>query len=208
MALFKEINCVECGNKTSVMTRRKLCGDQYLCASCVRKLPVYLMDDIDKRDLEWYHETVSYIETTNQELKEMFHETHNFQGIHLDMENKIFYVDEGLLEEPLFLEFKNLTDFKLFFNPGEFKDGMLESKVTGTLVMILDMNKPVFMRTKKISSNVKAPAKKKMFGTKIEYSNPKGMDEFLLYFSTAWENAMIEENEKIDHHDQYEVFCP
>lgn len=56
------------------------------------------------------------------------------------------------------------------------------------------MSTPYFYHDEVLISNAKAKAKKKLFGSKIEFESPNGMDEFIYYFTRAWEADVEEAN--------------
>ena len=196
MGIFKEINCACCGKKTNLLTRMKLQDGNYLCSECAAKIPSFLKDSVKSHyDLEDYHSFLAYIEYSNKELRPRFHETHWYYSIHIDTENKIFYLGYDINEKTVFFNFHNIEAFNLVFNAEEFKEGVLGDKVKGELALILKMNNPYFYHEEILDYSAKAKAKKKLLSNKVEYDNPKGMDEFLLFFQTAWQ-ASLEEQAK------------
>lgn len=191
MALFKEIYCNECGKKTSMLTRTKLKDEKYLCFDCTTKIPSYIGDNLDKYTYDGYHELLDYMEYSKNTLKDQFIETHHFKGIYVDTEHKLFYLEE-LTKDPLYLHLKHLEEFELYFQAGEFKEGFLDDKVVGQLLFQMKVNNPPIYIEKVLAKNIKAPAKKSFFGNKVQFENPKGMDEFLTFFKLAWCNALEE----------------
>jgi len=195
MGLFKEIYCTECNKKTAMLTRTKLKDGHYLCYDCTSMIPSYIKDNLDSYSLDEYHSLKEYIEHSIKVLKNKFVETQAFQGIHIDSDHKLFYI-EDFLSEPLYLEFKNLLEFELLFAAGEYKEGFLDEKVVGKLLMQMKVETPYFYLEKVLTNKIKAPAKKSFFGNKVQYENPKGMDEFLTFFKMAWYKALEEDYSK------------
>lgn len=188
MGIFKEINCSCCGKKTNLLTRMKLHDGNYLCSDCVAKIPSCMREGVNTHyDLENYHSLLEYIEYSNNMLRPRFHETHCYYSIHIDTENRLLYLGYDIGEKTVFFEFDNLEDFNLVFRAEEFKEGMLGDKVKGELLLILKMNMPYFYHEEILDYSAKAKAKKKLLSSTVEYENPRGMDEFLLYFMAAWQ---------------------
>ncbi len=190
MGIFKEINCAHCGKKTNLLTRLKLHDGNYLCSDCMSKVPSYMKDSVKAHyDLEDFRSLLAYIEYSNTELRPRFHETHWYYSIHIDTENKLFYLGYDIDEKTVFFNFYNIEEFNLTFNAEEFKEGVLGDKVKGELLFILKMNNPYFYHEEILDYSAKAKAKKKLLSNRVEYDNPKGMDEFLLFFQTAWQKS-------------------
>lgn len=193
MGIFKEINCAHCGQKTGPFTRLKLHDGNHLCSYCASQIPSFMKKSAkDHYDLAAYRSFLEYIEYSNNELRPQFRETHYYYTIHIDTENKIFYLGYDINDKTLFFNFRNIEDFDLIFKAEEFKEGMLGDKVKGELLLILKMNFPYFYHEEILDYSAKAKAKKKLLSNRVEYDNPKGMDEFLLFFQTAWKASLEE----------------
>lgn len=203
MGLFKDVYCTECGDKTKMLFRTHLCDGSYLCSKCTKCVPSYMKSSFnDKYSYEDYHDFKEYVDYSNEKLRPLFHETHEFHNIHIDTENRIFYMGYGINSETLFLRFAGITRFDLVFKAEDYKEGFLGDKVTGKILLELGMNTPYFYREEVLTSNAKAKAKKKLFGSKIEFESPSGMDDFMYYFRRAWEVDMEEaESEYGDYTD-------
>ena len=193
MGIFKEINCAYCGEKTSTFTRLKLHNGNYLCLNCASKIPSFMKKTVKAHyNLVNYRNFLEYINYSNNELRPQCRETHHYYSIHIDTENRIFYLGYDINEKTVFFNFHNIEDFDLIFKAEEFKEGMLGDKVKGELLLILKMNLPYFYHEEILDYSAKAKAKKKLLSNKVEYENPKGMDEFLLFFQTAWKASLEE----------------
>ncbi len=192
MGLFKEIMCVECGAKTGLLSRTKIDGEQYLCSKCTSSVPSYIKKYLGEYSHENFKNLLFYLQTTNPELEKKFKQTHSFYGIHLDAVNGIFCFDTGLFSKSIYLELESLADFDLVYKAEEFKEGMLSDKVIGEICFGVKMMHPYFCYEDVIATGVKAGAKQSFFGTKVTYSNPKGMDEFIQTFEEAWAKAREE----------------
>lgn len=199
MGLFKEIYCAHCGAKTKLLTRMKLNDGTYLCSRCAKAIPSEMLSTAHKGyDLEDYHALLEYINFSNTHLRPLFHETHSYYTIHIDTEHKILYFGYSIDEETVFYHFHNLDDFTLVFRAEELKEGLLGDKVTGKVLMTVKMAHPYFYYEEILDHSAKAKAKQKLLSSRIEYENPKGMDEFILFFQTAW-NASIYEAENAQY---------
>ena len=193
MGIFKEINCACCGQKTSLLTRMKLHDGNYLCSTCTAKIPSFMKESVKTHyELNDYMTFLEYIEYSNRELRSRFHETHYYYSIHIDTENKLFYLGYDMNEKTVFFNFHSIEDFDLIFKAEVLKEGVLGDKVKGELLLILKMNIPYFYHEEILDYSAKAKAKKKLLTNTVEYDNPKGMNEFLLFFQTAW-SASLEE---------------
>lgn len=195
MGLFKDINCSHCGAKTNPLTRMKREDGHYLCSQCVSRIPAYMKESVRSHySLQEYQSLLKYIDFSNRTLRPKFHQTHSYYSINIDTENKILYLGYGINDKTLFINLKNVEDFSLSFRAEEFKEGMLGDKVKGELLMTIKVKFPYFYYEEILDYSAKAPAKKKLLSSRVEYENPRGMEEFLLYFHTAW-NASREEAE-------------
>lgn len=206
MALFKEIYCADCGAKTKMLFRTKLQDGQYLCSKCMKKVPYYMISTFDSSyTLEDYNAFKDYIDYSETNLRPVFNETHSFHDVHIDAENKIFYIGSyGISKETIFLRFANLADFDMLFQPEEFKEGIIGSKVTGDILLSVSMTQPYFQYETKMVLGAKAKAKKAFFGNKIKYENPRGMDEFIEAFATTWSAAIEEASQQYYSYTQSE----
>lgn len=188
MGLFKEVYCAHCGKKAGLFTRTKLTDGKYLCAECWGLVPSVMSDTVSSDyDYEDYKALLEYIEYSNQNLRPLFHQTHSFYSIRIDTQHGLLCFDESFSANKVYFQFRNLADFGLVFRPEEYKEGMLNDKVTGKILMTVKMKMPYFYCEEILDSSAKATARSKMFSSKIEYENPKGMDDFLLFFQSAWE---------------------
>lgn len=91
MSLFKDVYCADCNEKTNILFRTKLKDKNYLCSKCMKKVPAYMKKSFKKEyTLEDYRDFKDYIDYANQYLRPVFHETHEFHGIHIDTIIKSF----------------------------------------------------------------------------------------------------------------------
>lgn len=191
MGIFTEIYCAVCNEKTSVFTRTKLTDGSYICSKCMKFVPSYMRNSFrSSYDLDDYRALRRYAEYSNDVLRPLFHETHKYYSLHIDAEHLIFYIGDWIDDKTLFLRFDHLTEFDLVYHADEFKEGMAGDKVYGRLLLKVKMNYPYFYYETILDEKVKAKAKKAFFGTKIEYENPKGMDEFLWHITEAWKTSL------------------
>ncbi len=187
MGLFKEIHCAHCGKKTNLVMRKRLKDDQYVCSSCTAGIPSYI--NLDDYDYPAFQELKAYLAESENELKKMFRENHEYSQIHLDTEHSLFYVGE--FGKHLYLKLENLEEFELEFIPDQVKEGFLNAKVTGKVMLRMKMAEPYFFKEEVLDYAAKASAEVKgIFNKKAVYSNPKGMDEFLQFFNSAWRSAV------------------
>ncbi len=201
MGLFKDVFCTECGEKTKMLTRTHLRDDSYLCSKCAAIVPSYMKKTFEgKYTIEEYREFKEYAKSSEEEYGEIFHETHSFHGIHIDTENRLFYMEDYSALSRVYLNFYNVQQFDLTFRAEEYKDGLFGNKVKGTIFVELEMDMPYFYYEGVLASDVKAKAKKSAFGNKVTYDNPEGMDDFLHYFGRAWEKDVEDYNRYIEEH--------
>ena len=182
MGLFKEIYCAECGTK----------------------IPLYAQSTFLKSyTLDTYHSFLDYIQYSNQYLRPEFAETHRYYDFHVDAEHKLFYIGRKVERDTVFFHFRNVQNFDLVFDGKELKEGMIGSKVTGRILAELEMDVPYFCYEEILDKNASAKAEKALFGSKVRYGSPKGMDEFLETFLLLWKEAILEEYdaEEYDHYD-------
>ena len=100
MGLFKDVFCTECGEKTKMLTRTHLCDDSYLCSKCAAIVPSYMKKTFEgKYTIEEYREFKEYAKSSEEEYGKIFHETHSFHDIHIDTENRLFYMEDYSVAE-------------------------------------------------------------------------------------------------------------
>lgn len=192
MGIFKEEKCVHCGKKAGRVLRQKLKTGEYICGDCWHGMTVSMLSSLRNCDYEGFLRLLDYVDYSNNELSKMFKENHSYQGIHIDTENRLFWL-EG--DNPrIYYKFEEITEFDMQFVADEAKDGLLGAKVTGKIYLNLRLGFPEICKEEVLAKNVKAKAKVKegLFKSKIIYDNPKGMDDFLIYFTNAWKAATDE----------------
>lgn len=186
MELFKEINCTVCGKKTKMLSRIKLADGNYVCADCQAHSPHYMYESITGNyTLTDYKKFLEYIEYSSNVLRPIFHETHKYYSLHIDTENNLFYIGNYIDKNTLFLQLCNIIDFDLVFSPEKIKEGLIGDKVQGKVLFKIKMQDPYFYYEEILDYSAKAKAKKTFFGSNIQYENPKGMDDFMLYLRSA-----------------------
>lgn len=207
MGLFKDIYCTKCGKKTKMLTRMKLDDGSYLCWECQNKVPSFMWKTMaDRYSFEDYEALLDYIDYSQRELKPIFRETHYYYSIHMDAENKLFYIGHVIDKTTPFFHMYNVEDFDLIFRVEEFKEGMTGNKVSGKVLLQVKVSTPYFYHEEILDRSAKAKAKKKLLSGNVEYENPKGMDDFTMHFVNAWKKSLEEyiyENEKYVDNDDY-----
>lgn len=184
--LFEDVYCADCGKKTKFLTRMTLADGSVLCSECQEKIPSYMMDSVrNNYGYDDYLELKKYLEYSKKELKPKFHETHKYYNIHIDTDHRLLYIDSFLDTETVYFHLYNVEDLNFTFSAEEFKEGMINDKVTGKVLMSIRISTPACYYEKIVDKNARAKAKKEFFGTKIKYENPNGMDEFMLFFNNA-----------------------
>lgn len=197
MGLFKEIKCTKCNNICKMLTRTKLKDGNYLCWNCTKRIPEYMMDSIrNSYSLDDYEQLLSYIEYSDSTLNAIFTETQCYCDIHLDSEHGLLFIGNPYSDTKIIWELHRIESFELVFSPEKYKEGMLSDAVTGKILFQIKVRYPYFYHEKIVKNGVKAKAKTTFFKTKVEYENPKGMDEFLLYFRMAYERSILVEETK------------
>ena len=188
MALFKEIYCARCGKKTNMLFRTKLADGNYLCSDCTSMIPDYMMHSVRTSPcytLDGYKNLVEYINFSNLVLRSLFQETHAYYNIHLDVDHGLFYIGKSINDNTVFLRMRYIDDYNLTFSAEEIKEGTFGDKITGKVLFRIQMGHPIFYHEEVLDYNSRVKAKKAFFGTEYRYENPKGMDEFLLFFEAA-----------------------
>lgn len=194
MGLFKEVYCDDCGKKAGLLFRTRLQDGHCLCGDCANKIPSYAYSTLMKSyTLEMYHSFLDYIKYSDQYMRPQFTETHHYYNLHVDAEHKLFYIGRKMDDCTVFYNFRNVQDFDLVFDGQEFKEGILSDKVTGRILMALEMEVPLFRYEEILDKNATAKAEKALFGSKVRYGSPKGMDEFLETFQLLWKEALLEQ---------------
>lgn len=187
MGLFSKVNCAECGKATNPIVRVRLQDDNCVCASCSRAIPYYAYQSyLERYTLEDFHFFKQYKEYSDQKLRPVFEETLCYYTVHVDEVHDLFYIGHSIDQNTVFLQFENMASFDLIFNPKELKSGIAGQKVEGDVLFQLEMNTPYFKYEDKLAKDVKAKAKKELFGSKVTFENPKGMDDFIGAFTFAW----------------------
>ena len=210
MGLLKDVYCAKCGKKTRLLTRMRLVDDNYLCSACTSIIPDYMLDSIRKSySFEHYTNLTEYIDYSNKVLRHVFEETHSYYNIHIDTEHGLFYIGRSVNENTIFLRMRYVDDYKLTFTAEEIKEGSFGDKITGKILFRIQMGHPVFCHEAVLDNNARVKAKKAFFGTEYRYENPKGMDDFLLFFNSAYlsdleayHDSLLEEYD--DYDDTFE----
>lgn len=192
MGLFKEIKCAKCNKICKMLTRTKLKDGNYLCWDCIRRIPEYMMNSISNAyTLEDYEQLLDYIEYSDNTLNGIFSETQCYCDVHLDSEHGLLFIGNPYSDSKIIWELHRIEAFELVFSPEKYKEGMLSDVVTGKILFQIKVRYPYFYYEKIVKNGVKAKAKTTFFKTKVEYENPKGMDEFLLHFQMAYEKSIL-----------------
>lgn len=202
MGLFKEIHCDHCGEKTNVITRTKLKDGKYICSKCTSMVPHYIKTHLWNYEYNDFVKLRQFINYSEQTASKLFKETHAFLSLHLDSEHGLFYFAPGLLSTPFYFQVEDVESISLEYDPDKFKEGFFSDKVTGTVKLKLKMRHPYLDYEKELASGVKASAhlKQGVFKDKVEYDNPKGMDEFIAQFQDAYTRFAY----RIDRSDRFE----
>ncbi len=197
--------CAECGKKTNILTRTELSDENYLCSDCSDYVPYYMLNSVSGNyTLSDFREFKNYMNTTNKDLKARFRETKSFYNLHLDSENRIFYIGSKIKENTVFMRLFDIEEFDLIFSPNKIKEGMLGDKVYGKIILQIKSGYPYFYHEEVLAEDVKSSATKKLFGTKVEYENPPDMDDFITFFFLTQEKALDEELNRFDCETEYE----
>lgn len=202
--LFDDIYCKHCGEKTKLLTRMTLADKSALCSGCKAIIPSYMTDSVrNNYSYDDYLTLMEYLEYSDKVLHPQFCETHKYYNIHLDTDHRLMYIDSFFDIKIVYFHLYNVDDLTFTFSAEEFKEGILNDKVTGKVLMSVRMSTPAFYYEKIVDKNAHSKAKKEFFGTKIKYENPKGMDDFMLFFTAAQVadleaeyNRLVDEEEK------------
>lgn len=190
MGLFKEIHCASCGKKTNLIQRTRLKDDQYVCSECTSNIPSFVKHGLSEHyTYADFQKLKEYIEYSGRYIGMKFHETHHYESLHLDANNGYFYFDHGFMSKPFYLQVENVVGIDLIFEPEVYKEGIFTEKVKGDVKMVLGVSGPHIVHTETVAFGTKGNAKLKkgIFKDKVEYENPKGMDEFIAAFQETHE---------------------
>lgn len=192
MGLFKEHACACCNKKTNMVTRSKLKDGNYVCLDCKPAVPTYVMNCLREYDLEAFHELKKYATYSETVLRSKFKKTNSFYSIHLDANHGLFYIDGGALSSKLYLKIEDIESFELWYEADKYKGTTFTEKVTGNIKLSIVMRNPYFQYETDLASGVKADAHLKGIITKkVEYKNPKGMDEFKQQFIETYNKFVM-----------------
>ena len=187
MGFFKEINCANCGEETSFLTRTKIAnGEEYLCSNCSSNVPKLFSKSLKVCSLDDYKYILEYM-TGQEELKNKFNDTLTYHDFHVDTENKLFYVQRGLFEKPIYFKLENLSFIDFEFIPEEVKEGIFGDKVKGDVKITISIDKPCCFFEAKIATGVKAPAHKRFLQNKYDFEYPEKLTEFLEAFNLVYQ---------------------
>lgn len=208
--LFKDIYCAKCGNKTRLLTRTRLADDNYLCSDCTLLIPDYMLDSVRKSySFQSYKNLKEYVDFSHKALRPIFQETHSYYNIHIDIDHGLFYIGKSVNKNTVFLRMRYIDDYYLTFTAEELKEGTFGDKITGKILFRIQMGHPVFYHEVVLDNYASVKAKKAFFGTEYRYENPKGMDDFLLFFNSAYladleayRDSLLEEYD--DYEDTFE----
>lgn len=199
MGLLKKKECAICGREAKIMTRTALADGNYLCSDCGFCIPKYMETSVkNSYTIDDFNGFKNYLNTESKVLKEKFRETKSYYTLHIDAVNKIMYIGKRITEDTLFLKFSDIEEFELTFSADEFKEGILGDKVTGKVLFLIKYAYPSFYHEEVLDYAVKTSAKKSFFGSKVSYSNPPEMDEFLEFFYKAWGKALDAEQKRLE----------
>lgn len=177
MGLFKEIFCKECGEKTTMLTRKKIIGQEYLCSKCIKGFPNMIKECLSGYTYEDFLELKEYMHYSDTVLNRVFRETHCYQNLHLDQDNGLLYLSD---ESPrVYIQVGNVELFQLTFEPEKVKEGVLDYKLKGQERLQMIVRKPYISYDKIVDMFAKTKAERNILGTKAKYVNPKGVDEFV-----------------------------
>ena len=165
--LFKDVDCADCGKKAGFFSRTQLADGNYLCSDCTSRIPTYMWDSFRHNyELEDCLELKEYFQYSDDVLRPMFRETHKYYNVHIDTENRLMYIGSAIDARTVFFHLRNVDEFSLTFSAEEFKEGVLNDKVTGKILLGIKMGTPGFYYEKIIDRKAKAKAKKKLLRKK------------------------------------------
>ena len=189
MALFKEENCAYCGKKLGMLSKHKLGDGTHICGKCYGRLPYTFLSGLKEYDKDQFAMVMEYLDESKNHLANIFHETDSYLGIHIDTQHELFYLD--MVSPTVYLKFEQISEYDLYFEADEAKEGIFSTKVIGKIYLKLKTNFPVSFIDTVLATNVKASARtdQGIFRKKVIYDNPKGMNEFNHHFIKTWETA-------------------
>lgn len=182
MALFKEIKCAHCGKKTSMLSRTQLMDNEYVCGSCTSGIPQETMAVLYTCTKEDFSSIRNFFDVENKQREKLFKTTDKYKCVHLDREHELLYLDN--VRPKMYFSLFDLEEFDLTYVPTTAKEGLLSDKVNGDVHLNIRVNSPPFARKEVIAKDVKTTGEiKGLIRKKLEYHNPKGIDEINLHVS-------------------------
>jgi len=183
MAFSNRKFCPICGKELSLLNRMKLGDGTFICGNCARLIPGHMKASVKAEyTLRGLNAFLDYCQYSNNHLRPIFHETHRYYNIGVDINNLIFYIGYTVDSKTVFYNFRNVSVFDLVFKAEEFKEGVFSSSVKGEILMEIEVDQPRFRHEEVLDPFAKTNAKKVMFGTKVSYADPPAMVEFLQVF--------------------------
>ena len=202
MALFGKEKCVNCGAEKMGMMLKKMGDGSLICNDCINKLPSILREDILGFGYDTYVSNIAYMEHSANELLPKFKETARYGDLHVDEENQLFYLSDGLFDtlekNTVIFDMHNIHGYSFDFAPEEVKKGMLSDKVIGDVSLIFASVVP----TCAVSRVIKKKAKVKyiqtgVFKKKYNFEFPSDMFAIEEIFNRNM-RQIEEENAQID----------
>lgn len=198
MGVLNPLYCSASGHKTNLLTRTKLADGEILCYECASIIPRFMYSTVTKRyTLDDYLTLREYVDYSNTHLRPIFHETKSYYILHLDVANRLFYIGQKIDSNTVFFRLRDVEQFDLIFNAQKFHSNLLGDKVTGEILLQLEMKHPYFYCEETLCLNAKGKARKMHLGTQIDYENPEGMDEFFVLFMESVNAALEEYREEL-----------
>lgn len=183
MGIFKDIPCAACQESTKKLSCIKLKDKNYLCSSCMKRIPSFIRKSV-KKDyyIADFHTLINSINYSDEKLRPLFRETGRYYSMHIDSDNHLFYIGNSINDKTVFFEFHNVLNFDLAFKAVKVKEGFVGIKVYGKILMEVDVQIPYFRFETVLDNFVSVKAQKIMQGTKVKYEDPQDMNAFYEYF--------------------------
>lgn len=179
--------CADCGKKLNFLTKLVLKDGNGLCSKCKKNMPIFLWDyATEAYTLELYQNFKEYVRVSEEELQKIFVITQKYGNMEIDDIHGLFRMNFILDKNPVCFEFRYLSDFQFLYKTKTAEKGSFGGvKITGDVMLGLEMNNPPFYADILIQSDVKTKGKEKFFGRDVTYELPEGMQQIWYAFACS-----------------------
>ncbi len=189
--------CDWCGKKYDGCDEKRPSGEWY-CLDCISKIPEYIWKENKSiLDFDNFANLMQCIEHSKNDLTSIFKETASYGKLHVDEINKLFYIETGFFDEPVYFELCYICKAEFHYSPQK-ESGRIFATVKGNVNFNFEMSYP-FLKVNCvcIDKNVAVAATtttdynydyvNRTYDKEItyNYSEPIGLDNFREIFYNA-----------------------